>query len=232
MKLHLLRLGTLAGIDGPVPGYLIQRDDGTNVLVDTGYNRQLARADDSVSVTADEDVGAALARVGLQPHDIHLVVCTHLDPDHAGNHDRFPHAEFVVQRQHWEAALSGDIPRITEIQHIWDLPGMKLRLVDGDAALFDDVTLVESSGHVPGHQSVLVRLPRTGPVLLAADAIPLAIAADPDERPILPYDLDEAATRVSTAKLVALAEAEGALVVYGHDPMQWSTLRTSPQYYD
>lgn len=232
MRLYLLRLGTLAGIDGPVPGYLIRRDDGTNILVDTGYNRQHATADGSVTVAADEDVTAALAGVGVRPEDIHVVVCTHLDPDHAGNLDRFPDAEFVVQRRHWEAARSGDVERIAEIRDLWDLPGMKLRLVDGDTVLFADVELIETGGHVPGHQSVLVRLPRTGAVLLAADAVPLAMAADPEERPILPYDLDEAATRTSTGKVAARAEADGAMVVYGHDPMQWATLRTAPAYYD
>jgi hypothetical protein len=38
---------------------------------------------------------------------------------------------------------------------------------------------VATGGHVPGHQSVLVRLPETGPVLLAIDAVPAAAYFDP-----------------------------------------------------
>src|SRR5215469_16513300 len=37
MKLYLLQLGLLQPLRVPVPGYLIQSDDGTNILVDTGY---------------------------------------------------------------------------------------------------------------------------------------------------------------------------------------------------
>jgi N-acyl homoserine lactone hydrolase len=43
--------------------------------------------------------------------------------------------------------------------------------VDGDTELLPGLTLLETSGHTPGHQSVLVRLPQTGPVLLAIDAV-------------------------------------------------------------
>lgn len=33
------------------------------------------------------------------------------------------------------------------------------------------LTLLETSGHTAGHLSVLARLPQTGPVLLAIDAV-------------------------------------------------------------
>lgn len=41
------------------------------------------------------------------------------------------------------------------------MPG-RIRLVDGDTELLPGLELIETSGHVPGHQSVLVRLPKTG----------------------------------------------------------------------
>ena len=47
----------------------------------------------------------------------------------------------------------------------WDAPGLRHRLIDGGAVLPPGVELIATPGHVPGHQSVLVRLPRTGPVL-------------------------------------------------------------------
>ncbi|MFC5827946.1 N-acyl homoserine lactonase family protein [Nonomuraea insulae] len=228
MRLYLLRLGTIRGIEAPVPGFLIRLHDGTNVLVDTGYP---ADGDGFVEVSAEDDVVARLAGLGLTPADIHVVICTHLDPDHAGNHDRFPGAEFVVQRAHLEVARSGEIERLEEARKHWDLPGLRYRQVEGDLRLLPGIELIESGGHVPGHQSVLVRLLETGAVLLAGDAIPMSIAADPEERPMLPFDLDEAATRASTRKLAAVAEREDALVIYGHDPMQWAGLSVSPAYY-
>ena len=47
----------------------------------------------------------------------------------------------------------------------------RIRLVDGDTELLPGITLIETSGHVPGHQSVLVRLSKTGAVLLTVDAV-------------------------------------------------------------
>lgn len=55
----------------------------------------------------------------------------------------------------------------------------------------------------------------------------------PENRPVDPFDMDEAATRASTRKLLDLAAREGvALVVYGHDFAQWQKLRTAPAYYE
>src|SRR3972149_897930 len=51
----------------------------------------------------------------------------------------------------------------------FDLPGYRWRLLDGDAEIVPGVTALRSDGHTPGHQSLLVELPQTGPVILAGD---------------------------------------------------------------
>ncbi len=225
MRLYILQYALNPETGSPVPGYLIQTDDGTNVLIDTGFPHGRAGEENFVV--------NRLASVGVAPGDISYVVTTHLDPDHAGAHDQFADAEFVVQRAHYEAAQSRQHDRFEQMREHWDRPELRYRQVDGDTELLPGISLVESGGHVPGHQSVLVRLPNTGPVLLAIDAIPLARQLDPDTRPIGPYDSDEAATRASTRKLVELAQREGvALIVHGHDAEQWKTLKKAPEYYD
>ena len=80
---------------------------------------------------------------------------------------------------------------------------------------------------------MLVNLSVTGPVLLAGDAIPLAGCVDPDRRPILPFDLHADAVRESTRRLIRMAAAEKATVIFGHDAQQWARLRTGlDDYYD
>lgn len=219
MRLYFLRLGTVPKLGAPVPGYLIRCPDGTNVLVDTG-----AAPGGQIQVGPEDDPVARLAAIGVAPADVHYVICSHLDPDHAGNHDRFPDAEFVIQEEHLALARSGSVPRLLAASQHWDAPGLRYRTVSGDTELLPGIELIESSGHVGGHQSVLVRLPGRGPVLLAVDAIPMGAALDADTRPIFPFDLEEDRVRASTKKLVALAEAEGALLVRGHDAEQWATL--------
>jgi glyoxylase-like metal-dependent hydrolase (beta-lactamase superfamily II) len=49
-----------------------------------------------------------LGKIGLQPDDIQFVVCTHFDPDYAGNHELFTNAELIVQRRHY--ALGRSLP--------------------------------------------------------------------------------------------------------------------------
>jgi len=184
----------------PVPAYLIQTDDGTNVLVDTGFSAEQVATmraefgDDttgSVNLVTDE-----LAKIGVKPEDVRYLIATHLDPDHAGGTDLFPKAEIIVQRAHYDAAKSGEHPRFERARANWDAEGLHYRFVDGDTELLPGIELVESSGHVPGHQSVLVRLPETGPVLLAIDAMTRSLGdTTPETRIVGSFDADADATR-------------------------------------
>ncbi len=238
MRLYVLQMGLSPQTGSPIPAYLIQMDDGTNVLVDSGFPRAMIGVYKQPGYTGfamdEEDyIVNRLAAIGVQPDEINYVICTHLDPDHAGGHDSFPQAEFVVQRAHYAAAKSGQYDRFERMRPHWNAPGLRYREVDGDTALLPGIELIETSGHVPGHQSVLVRLPQTGPVLLAIDAMPRQLGdTAPEDRVAGPFDADEAAMRASTRKLVDLAAREGAaILIHGHDPAQWTTLRRSPQYY-
>jgi len=232
-----MQLGIAPDSGTPYPGYLIQTDDGANVLVDTGFPPgivELSRAPDfrGPRVTKEDLIVNQLARLGVKPDDVRYVVATHYDGDHAGSLDSFPNAEIVVQRAHDEAARSG-LERFARIRGHWDSPNVHLRRVDGDVELLPGIELIESGGHVPGHQSVLVRLPETGPVLLAIDAISHALGDEtPETRTAAPHDMDPIGLRASTRKLVDLAGREGVtLIVYGHDGQQWAKLKKAPEFY-
>ncbi|WP_227269472.1 N-acyl homoserine lactonase family protein [Roseobacter weihaiensis] len=242
MRLYLLSFGTMQPGDIPVAGYLVQTDNGTNVLVDTGWPRSYVENPQhppglTLEIAPEDTVVARLASIGLTPSDIDILVCSHLDDDHSGNHDLFPGAELVVQREHYELAKGGH-PRFATNREIWDLPDLNYRLIEGDTALTAGVELLETGGHVPGHQSVLVRLPKTGPVLLAVDAVMDQSMADADTREMWVTDWsespdDEARIRASTQKIAEVAARErAALVVYGHDARQWAELRRAPEYYE
>src|SRR6266702_4715053 len=100
-----------------------------------------------------------------------------------------------------------------------------------DNGMSNGLTLLETSGHAPGHQSVLVRLPQTGPVLLAIDAVVLQRLFTPD-RKAWPLENEEQ-LRASTRKLLDLVDREHVkLVIFGHDGQQWQTLKKAPAYYE
>jgi N-acyl homoserine lactone hydrolase len=108
----------------------------------------------------------------------------------------------------------------------------RIRLVDGDTELLPGLELIETSGHVPGHQSVLVRLPKTGAILLTVDAVPFAAGFTRDEQDD-GRDPDAAAIRASTLKLLDLVAREHiGLVIFGHDQEQWETLKKAPEFYE
>src|SRR6266700_3014348 len=69
----------------------------------------------------------------------------------AGYNDAFPQAELIVQREHYELARSGH-PRFAAARVHWDHPALRYRLIDGDTELLHGLTLLETSGHTPGHQ--------------------------------------------------------------------------------
>src|SRR5271168_1329707 len=176
-KLYLLQLSTT---DIPLPGgrvmemvlgcYLLEMGNRRRILIDTGMAADAPKPAGAPPAQNETNVITALGRLGVHPEDIDVVVCTHFDVDHAGYHDSFPQAEFVVQRSHYTLAKSGN-PRYEKARTHWDDPALHYRLIDGDKELWPGVTLIETSGHAPGHQSVLLRLPETGAVLLAIDAV-------------------------------------------------------------
>lgn len=238
MRLYLLPLATMQPGNVPVPGYLMQTDDEVNILVDTGWPRSFVENPQNppgltIEMQPQDTVVARLASIGLSPKDIDYLVCSHLDDDHSGNHDLFTSAELIVQREHYDLAKGGHT-RFAANKNVWDNPLLRYRVVDGDVELVAGVELLETSGHVPGHQSLLVRLPKTGSILLAIDAVMHSSMADAETREMFITDMDdEPRIRASTRKVAEIATREGAaLIIYGHDSDQWPTLRHAPEYYD
>ncbi len=211
--------------------YLIQTSDDKNILIDSGLPADHQPSPGAPPSDPERSVITQLAAIGLRPDDIDVLICSHFDTDHAGSHDAFTKAELIVQRAHYELATSGH-PRFAATRAHWDAPALRYRLVEGDAELASGVTLIETSGHTLGHQSVLVHLPQTGTVLLAIDAVVLERLFTPERR-AWPLDDDEEQLRASTRKLLEIVEREQvALVVFGHDARQWQTLKTAPEYYE
>lgn len=234
MRLYLLQYGLSMQDGTPIPGYLIQTDAGRNILVDTGFPIEEIGTEPfpGFHLTPEDHVVVQLARVGLSPADIDTLVCTHFDFDHAGAHDLFTDSDLVVQRSHYELAMSGTTSRFDRYRKHWDSPTLRYRLVDGDTPLAPGVELIDTSGHAIGHQSVLVRLPETGPILLAIDAAPMAGQFDPATYQPSQYDMDPAAAVASIQKLKDLMVREHvAITICGHDSRQWATLRKAPEFY-
>jgi N-acyl homoserine lactone hydrolase len=237
-KLYLLQLSTTSL---PLPNgrtlemisgcYLVEMGDGKHILIDTGLAPDALLPPQAPPAQNKKNVLEHLATLQLSPDDIDILICTHFDMDHAGYNDAFTKAELIVQRKHYELARNGH-PRLAAARAHWDHPALRYRLVDGDTELLAGITLLETSGHVAGHQSVLLHLPQTGLVLLAADAVMIQRTFTLD-RKAWPNDDNEEELRASTRKLLDLSERENVkLVIFGHDGEQWKTLKKAPECYE
>ena len=217
----------------PVSAYLVRLDDGAHLLVDTGMHRgHVADADLAWRGTtsqgelrgvmrAEDTVTHRLGELGLTPGDVAYVVNTHLHFDHAGDNDLFPHARFFVQRAQVDFARDNpDYPG-----RFWDLPQLDYELLDGPAEVAPGVRVLPTPGHTPGHQSVIVTLPRTGTMIVAGDAVHVAQSFDRDD---WEAHHDPAAARRSAYGLRELARSTGGLLVYGHDRSRPRQLRLAP----
>lgn len=236
-RLYLMQLGNVTvpiangTIEMSAGCYLVQMSDGTNILIDTGLPADFTPPLGTPTMNNGKNVIEHLDDLGLYPDDIDLLICTHFDIDHVGYHDAFTNTELIVQREQYKRARGGH-ERFAAGRSHWDHPALRYRLVDGDTELLPGLTLLATSGHAPGHQSVVVRLPQTGVVLLAIDAVVMQRLFTVDRQAWL-HDDDAEQLRASTGKLLDLVEREHvALVVFGHDGQQWRTLRKSPAYYE
>jgi glyoxylase-like metal-dependent hydrolase (beta-lactamase superfamily II) len=80
--------------------------------------------------------------------------------------------------------------------------------------------MVSTPGHTAGHQSMLVRL-RAQPWLFTFDAV---YTEEHWRAGKLGAVTDVAAARESLDRLHAVAAAEGARLIFGHDIVQWESL--------
>src|SRR2546427_8142604 len=158
----------------PVACWLVRTSDAM-ILFDTGLSPRavpgLLRNDPLARFTEEDLLVHRLDLVGLEPDHVDMVVLSHLHFDHAGGAVLFPKSELIVQKDEYAYAhYPASFFEAFYYPKNFDLPGSRWRLLDGDTELLPGVTVLRTDGHTPGHQSLLVELPETGPVILSGDA--------------------------------------------------------------
>jgi N-acyl homoserine lactone hydrolase len=211
--------------------YLIQHAQGW-LLWDTGVDDAIAAMPDGLA-PADpkatywrrpKTLASQLAQIGVSPDDIKYVAVSHSHPDHIGNVELFPRAMLLVQKAEYEWPGANNAPRFK--------PGHPVTELEGDRDVFGDgsVTILSTPGHTPGHQSLLVRLPKTGAIVLSGDAVHFRSNWDNRRVPALNFDKDK--TLASMQRIADLLAKEHAQLWINHDKAQRDTLKMSPAYYE
>ena len=239
--LYLFSSGTLGlgGVEVPVPFYLIRHPQG-DVVIDGGNPLAVARDPRAhwgrladlfeVHMDEEEHCAAQLRRLGVAPESVGHVVQTHLHIDHTGALGHFHEAAVVVHGAELEGASSPHAQGY--VREDFEQPGLDWRTWEGELDLFGDgaIRLLPTPGHSAGHVSVLLQLDHTGPVLLTADAVDNRAQWDGSMRPRALHSAEQAGR--SRERLIELAGELDPLIVFGHDPDNWSQLRRAPERYE
>lgn len=211
--------------------YLIHHSTEGYLLWDTGITDRLAALPDGQYVPPirqtwyrTQTLLAALDAVGVKPADVRYVGISHFHPDHTGNVDEFPDATVIMQKAEWNYAIA--LPQKPFS------PQHKAQLIEGDKDLFGDgsVLLISTPGHTPGHQSLLVRLPKTGAVLLSGDAV--HFQDNWDNRRVPAFNTDKDQTLASMQRIADFLAKEQAKLWINHDKPSSDARLHTPEYYE
>jgi glyoxylase-like metal-dependent hydrolase (beta-lactamase superfamily II) len=176
-------------IDLACRALLVREDSGRNVLLEAGIGAFFEpKLRERFGVQEDRHVLLeSLARVGVAPEQIDVIVLSHLHFDHAGGvltawkegaplQLAFPRAAYVVSERAWARAKSPH-PRdrasfIPELQGL--LESSKLEVVRGERSslLGDAYSFTFSEGHTPGLMLTRVEGWSEGPVTFLGDLVP------------------------------------------------------------
>jgi N-acyl homoserine lactone hydrolase len=211
--------------------YLIKHPQGW-LLWDTGVSDAVAAMPNGLAPSDPKSVhwhrsktlAAHLDQLGLKPSDIKIVAISHTHPDHVGNVELFPAAMLYVQKAEYEWPGANNTPRFK--------PEHPVTKLDGDRDLFGDgsVVILSTPGHTPGHQSLLVKLPKTGAIVLSGDAAHFKDNWDNRRVPSINFDKDT--TLASMQKIADTLTKEKAQLWINHDKAQRDSLKMAPEFYD
>jgi N-acyl homoserine lactone hydrolase len=169
-------------------------------------------------------LAAQLDQLGVKPTDIKAMAVSHTHPDHIGNVEMFPTAMLYVQKAEYEWPGANDAPRFKPEHPVTELVGD--RDVFGDGSL----TILSTPGHTPGHQSLLVKLPKTGAIVLTGDAV--HFKSNWDNRGVPVNNASKEQTLASMQKISETLTNEKAQLWINHDKAQRDGLKMAPEFYD
>ena len=169
-------------------------------------------------------LASQLEALGVKPADIKYMAVSHTHPDHVGNVEMFPQTMLLVQKAEYEWPGANGAPRFKP-EH----PATKLQ---GDHDVFGDgtITILSTPGHTPGHQSLLVKLPKTGALVLSGDAV--HFKSNWENRGVPSGNTDKEQTVASMQRIADLLTKEKAQLWINHDKAQRDTLKMAPEFYE
>jgi N-acyl homoserine lactone hydrolase len=184
-------------------------------------------------VTQDKPLLPQMTAVGYTPADITYLAMSHYHGDHVANANAFAGSVWLVRKVERDRMFSNEpIPRSDPANYNL-LKNSKTVIIDKDEYdVFGDgkVIIKSTPGHTPGHQSLFLKLAKTGPVVLSGD-----LYHYPEERTLnrLPVsEFNKEQTAASRAELEVFLKKTGAQLWIQHDILGNAKLKKAPEFYE
>jgi len=205
----------------PIQGFLLKTPRHV-VLVDACVGNHKNNGYAGWAHRDDTRFMAALTASGTTPEEVDFVLCTHLHPDHVGWNTKlengqwvptFPNARYLLPAGDLDDYAADPTPSYTESV----LPVVAAGLaepVSGAHQLDDEIDLIPTHGHSPGHVSVRIRSGGREAVI-TGDALHTAAQCRHPQWHFR-FDADPVQAEQSRRKLLETVSESGARMIGSH----------------
>ncbi|HEX5229239.1 MAG TPA: N-acyl homoserine lactonase family protein [Bryobacteraceae bacterium] len=221
-----------------VPCFLVAHPKGTmmwdvGVVPDSDFKADGAPVKQGFIEVA-KPLKPQLEAIGYEPQDIEYLSFSHYHIDHTANANMFAGSTWLVEQPERDIMFS-DKPAAVRNEKFFNLlKDSKTKIIpsDADYDVFGDGTVIikPAQGHTPGHQVLYLKLPKTGPVLVAGDLYHYNEERFTDHVPNFEYNKEQ--SLASRAKIEAFLKQSHAQLWIEHDYTANAKLKKSPAYYD
>lgn len=217
--------------------YLIRHARGW-MLWDTGNADRIAALPNGLTapngiITAfmKKPLAESLREIGVAPADIRHFAMSHSHGDHSGNANLFAASLLYMQAPEHDAVFGPEPQKFNFIAANFEkLRGAQKVILKGDHDVFGDgsVVIKAAPGHTPGHQVLVVRLPKTGLVLLSGDMVHLVYSWNNRVVPSFNFDVAQSGRSIDAMK--EYAAKTGAKIWITHDKEQHALIPKAPVF--
>jgi N-acyl homoserine lactone hydrolase len=218
--------------------YLVQHAKGL-MLWDSGNPDRLAALPNGLTNPAGtitafmrKPLTESLKEIGVTPAIIQHFAMSHSHGDHSGNANLFASSTLYMQEAEYNAVFGPEPQKFNFIAgNFAAFQGKRVKVLKGgDHDVFGDgsVIIKPAPGHTPGHQVLVVRLPKTGPVMLSGDMVHLTYSWE--NRVVPPFNFDVAQSGRTIDELKAYTARTGTQLWVNHDMEQSARIPKSPAF--